>query len=120
MPGRGGVPGDLFLTVQVAPHADFKVDDDDMVVDLPVAAWDAALGTRTPVPTMDGQVQMTLPAGLSSGQRLRLRGKGLPRSDGTKGDLYAQLKIVVPEQLNPEQVRLFLQLRAASASGDDG
>ncbi len=114
MPGRGGVPGDLYLKVKVAPHDTFTIEGDDLVVDVPVNAWDAALGTRLPVPALDGEVQMTLPAGLASGQRLRLRGKGLPIRGGGQGDLYAELRIVVPTELSAEQRQLFLQLRAAS------
>jgi curved DNA-binding protein len=66
------------------------------------------------VPTLDGEVQMTLPPGQSSGQRLRLRGKGLPRRGEARGDLFAELKIVVPSKLSPEQERLFTELRKVS------
>jgi curved DNA-binding protein len=116
MPGRGGAPGDLYLTVRVAPDPRFAVEGDDLVVELPVDAWDAALGARLPVPTLDGEVQLTLPQGLSSGRRLRLRGKGLPRRTGGRGDLFARIRIVVPQQLTPEQEQLFVRLRAVSAA----
>ena len=81
---------------------------------VPIEAWDAALGTRLKVPTLDGEVQMTVPAGVSSGQRLRLRGKGLPKRDGGHGDLYAELRVVVPQKLSAEQEQLFKKLREIS------
>lgn len=110
-PGPGGSNGDLYLTIKLAPHPQFQVEGDDLVVTVKVDAWDAALGASIPVPTLDGEVQMTLPPGLSSGQRLRLRGKGLPRRDDRQGDLYAELKIAVPGELSPEQKKLFTRLR---------
>ena len=81
---------------------------------VPIEAWDAALGTRLPVPTLDGEVQMTVPAGVSSGQRLRLRGKGLPRRGGGHGDLFAELRIVVPRKLSRQQEELWKKLRDLS------
>jgi curved DNA-binding protein len=107
----GGPRGDLYLTIQIAPNATFRREGDDLVTTVRVSAWDAALGARIPVPTMDGEVSMTLPPGLSSGQRLRLRGKGLPRRSGGSGDLFAELQIVVPEELTDEQRELFERLR---------
>jgi curved DNA-binding protein len=109
--GRGRRRGDLYLAVRFAPHPTFRVDGDDLLVTVPVLAWDAALGCRVPVPTLEGEVQMTLPPGQSSGQRLRLRGKGMPRRDGGQGDLYAELKVTVPKQLSAEQEELFQRLR---------
>ncbi|MFH1132367.1 MAG: DnaJ C-terminal domain-containing protein [Pseudomonadota bacterium] len=107
--------GDLYLQVKVAPHPIFRVEGDNLVVDLEVPVWDVALGARVPVPTLEGSVQMTLPAGQAGGQRLRLKGKGLPRKDGTKGDLLAQLKITVPAKLTEEQKRLFVALKDSSS-----
>ncbi len=115
MPGPGRGPGgDLYLTVHLAPHSTFRVEGDDLVARVPVSAWDAALGGRVRVPTLDGEVQMTLPPGQSSGQRLRLRGKGLPRRAGGSGDLYAELQITVPRTLSREQEELFKKLRQIS------
>ncbi len=112
--GRGRQRGDLYLTVRIAPHPTFRVEGDDLLVTVPVAAWDAALGCRVPVPTLEGEVQMTLPPGQSSGQRLRLRGKGMPRRDGSQGDLFAELKVTVPKQLTREQEELFERLRRSA------
>jgi curved DNA-binding protein len=109
--GRGKAKGDLYLTIEVAPHPTFRVEGDDLAVIVPLDVWDAALGCRTPVPTLEGEVQMTVPAGQSSGQRLRLKGKGLPRRDGGQGDLYVELRVVVPKALTPEQEKLFQQLK---------
>ncbi|MCC6747568.1 MAG: J domain-containing protein [Deltaproteobacteria bacterium] len=116
--GLGGgreTRGDLYLTIKIAPHERFRVEGDDLVVETPVDAWDAALGGKVAVSTLDGEVQMSLPAGQASGVRLRLRGKGLPKRDGTHGDLYAQIKIVVPRSLSDEQRRLFEKLRDQAA-----
>jgi curved DNA-binding protein len=112
LPGPGGQRGDLYMTIQIAPHPSFKLEGDNLTVEVPLPAWDAALGCKLEVPTLDGRVTtMTVPAGCSSGQRLRLKGKGLPRRGGGSGDLYAQLKIVVPKELSEEQERLFAELR---------
>ena len=112
--GSDGQRGDLYLTIKVAPHRFFKVEGDDIVVDVSVSPWDAALGAKTAVRTLDGRVTMTLPPGVSSGQRLRLRGKGLPRKGGGAGDLHAEVKIVVPKRLTKEQRRLFQRLKHVS------
>jgi len=114
-PGRGrGRGGDLYLTIRIAPHAIFRQEGDDLTVTVPINAWDAALGSRVPVPTMNGEVQVTVPPGQSSGQRLRLRGKGMPRRGGGHGDLFAELRVVVPRTLSPEQEELFKRLRQVS------
>lgn len=112
--GAGGRSGHLLLTIRVAPHRLFRIEGDDLVVDLPVAAWDAALGASLSVPTVDGQVQLKLPAGVTSGQRLRLRGKGMPRRRGGHGDLLAAVRITVPSQLSVEQRELFERLKQTS------
>ncbi|HET7203356.1 MAG TPA: DnaJ C-terminal domain-containing protein [Steroidobacteraceae bacterium] len=94
-PGIGGGPaGDLYLEVNFRPHAVFKLDGRDVTVQLPVAPWEAALGETVSVPTLGGPVEMKLPAGARAGQRLRLRGRGLPGP--TPGDQYVVLRIVLP------------------------
>jgi curved DNA-binding protein len=117
-PGPNGQTGDLYLTIHIAPHPRFEAQGDDLQVNVQVNAWDAALGGQIPVPTLDEPVQMTLPAGLSSGQRLRLRGKGLPRRDGTRGDLYARLQITVPARLTREQRELFTRLQQIASKSE--
>jgi curved DNA-binding protein len=94
-PGRGeGPAGDLYLEIEFAPQPHFRVDGRDVYVDLPVAPWEAALGASVDLPTPDGSVQLTVPAGSSAGRKLRLRGKGLPSVP--PGDLYAVLSIALP------------------------
>lgn len=94
-PGHGGAPaGDLYLEVEFAPHPRFRVDGNDVYVGLPVAPWEAALGATVTLPTPDGRVQLSVPAGSTGGRKLRLRGKGLPSAP--PGDLYAVLSIALP------------------------
>jgi DnaJ-class molecular chaperone len=115
-PGTGNAPaGDFYLRVHIVPHPLFAVlEGDDLQVELPVAPWEAALGGKVTVPTLNGSVEMTLPAGSQGGQRLRLRGKGLPRQAGRGGDLYVKLKIVVPPKLTADERELFEKLAATS------
>ncbi|MBI5501558.1 MAG: DnaJ domain-containing protein [Deltaproteobacteria bacterium] len=113
--GRAGAPdGDLLLTIRVVALPPFRIDGEDLVTTVDVAPWEAALGATVAVPTPDGPVQMKLPAGHSSGRRLRLRGKGLPQRDHGRGDLYAEVRLVVPEELNERERRLFEELRDVS------
>lgn len=113
--GVSGAPaGDLYLHIRLRPHPVFTVRGDDLEVELAVAPWEAALGTRVEVPTIDGQVEMTVPAGAQTGQRLRLRGQGLNRRKGGRGDEYVRLKIVVPKETSDEERRLYEELKRVS------
>ena len=111
-PGRDGGPaGDLYLRIALKPHPNFRPrGDDDLDVDLPVAPWQAALGATVPVQTPAGTAQVRVPAGSSSGRRLRLRGRGLPKSGGGSGDLHAIVKITVPKELSERERELYEQL----------
>lgn len=111
----GGKAGDLYLKLEIAPHPRFRWDDGDLAVRVPVAPWEAALGGEVDVPTLDGALRVRIPAGSSSGRRIRLRGKGFPAADGTAGDLFAELQVVVPETLTEKEKELFEGLRATSA-----
>jgi len=114
-PGTDGAQsGDLYLHIRLRPHPAFKVNGDDLEVELPVAPWEAALGARAEVPTIDGQVEMTIPSGAQSGQRLRLRGQGLNKRGGGRGDEYVRLKIVVPKQMSAEERQAFEELSRVS------
>ena len=115
-PGANGAPsGDLLLRVRLRPHRLFDITGDhDVQLDLPVAPWEAALGARVSVPTLEGPVEMTVPAGAQAGQRLRLRGQGLNRRGGGRGDQYARLRIVNPPRLSAAERELFEKLRDAS------
>ncbi|MGH2936831.1 MAG: DnaJ C-terminal domain-containing protein [Solirubrobacterales bacterium] len=111
----GGPAGDLYLRVRVKPNPRFSLDGDDLVVEVPVAPWEAALGATVPVPTLDrGVAQVKVPAGSSSGRRLRLRGEGMPGPGGRRGDLYAVVRIVVPKRLEQRERELFEELAAVS------
>lgn len=100
--GQGLHGGDLLVTIHVQPHAYFKREGQDLIVDLPLTISEAMLGTKVDVPTLAGTVALTIPAGTSSGQRLRIRGQGLPKPDGTRGDQYVQVKIAVPKHLDQD------------------
>ena len=102
---HGGEPGDLFLEVHIRPHNDYEVDGKNVTATLPLAPWEAALGATVPVPTLGGHVEMRIPAGAQSGQKLRLRGRGLP---GTPpGDQFVQLKVVLPPGDSPKAREIY-------------
>jgi curved DNA-binding protein len=114
-PGANGGPaGDLFLHIQLEPHALFRPTGHDLEIEVPIAPWEAALGAQVEIPTLDGQVAMKVPAGSRGGQKLRLAGKGLPRPGGSAGDLYAVLSIVVPPSPSEREKSLYEALRDAS------
>jgi curved DNA-binding protein len=111
----GGPPGELFLRIRLKPHRRFRVEGADLYVDLPVSPWEAALGADVPVPTLDGKARVKVPAGSSSGRKLRLRGQGLPGSPGAQaGDLYAVVTVNVPKKLSRKERELFERLAAVS------
>jgi len=105
----GGGAGDLFLEVHIRPHSQFEVDGRDVTVTLPLAPWEAALGATVTVPTLGGNVEMRIPAGSQSGQKLRLRGRGLPGSPA--GDQFVQLKVVLPPADMPKARELYEQMQ---------
>ena len=102
------------ITVQIAPHPYFRRDGHDVILECPLSVTEALLGTRVDVPTLtEGQVTLTIPAGTSSGAKLRLRGKGFPnRKTGTPGDQYVITKITVPKTVDEETRELLTQLAA--------
>jgi curved DNA-binding protein len=110
----GGPPGDLFLRVRVVPDPRYRIAHDDLEMDLPLWPWQAVLGGRLKVDTPDGNVTLRVPAGTQSGRRLRLRGRGLPRSDGRRGDLHAIARVVVPERPSDAERSAYEALREAS------
>jgi len=111
----GGPPGDLYLRVKLEPHPRFRVDGHDLQIDVPLAPWEAALGATVAVDTLDGTVNLKIPPGSQSGQKLRLRGKGLSRNGDGRGDLFAQVKIVVPKELDPKEKELFSEMAKVSS-----
>jgi curved DNA-binding protein len=105
--GSGGAGnGDLYLRVRLARHPDFDVDGHNLIYELELAPWEAALGAEISVPTLDGRVNIKIPAGTASGQKLRVRGRGL----GKDGDLFVVTKMVVPHKLTDAQKKLWEQL----------
>lgn len=111
---NGGAKGDLLLKVKIAPDSRFVVDGKNLKTTVSITPWEAALGAKVAVPTFDGQVTLSIPAGSQGGQKLRLRGKGMPKQGGEKGDLFAELKIAIPKDLNDKERELFEQLSKES------
>jgi curved DNA-binding protein len=108
-PGQGGGPaGDLYLEVEFEPHALYTVEGRDIYLNLPITPWEAALGARVAVPTLGGAVDMKIPAGARSGQKLRLKGRGLPGRPA--GDQYAVLQIVTPPADSAKAKKLYEEM----------
>jgi len=107
----GDPPGDLYLTVHYARHPVFRVDGLDVTCDVTLQPWEAVFGAKKRVPTLDGEVEMNIPAGSSSGRKLRIRGRGLGPASG-RGDEYVNIAISVPkpDDLNEEQLKLWKAL----------
>lgn len=98
--------GDLYLRVQLVPTEEFRLEGTDVHTILPVAPWEAALGASATVRTLDGAVRVKVPPGSSSGRKIRLKGKGFPGADGTRGDLYCEIRVVIPSELSAEERKL--------------
>ena len=115
--GRGsgdGPAGDLYLRVRIKSHPRFRLDGRDVTVDLPVSPWEAVLGATVAVRTPGGEAKVKVPQGSSTGRRLRLRGEGMPNPRGAPGDLYAEIKVMVPPRPTAQERELFEQLAAVS------
>jgi DnaJ-class molecular chaperone len=100
MSGRSGA-GDALITVAIAPHPHFKPEGTNLRLDVPLTLYEAVLGAKVRVPTLEGMVDLAIPAGTSTGRTFRLRAKGLPSKSG-RGDLLATVKIVLPTERDPE------------------
>ena len=111
---HGGGDGDIYLHITLQPHPVFRPDRHDLYFDLALAPWEAALGAELEVPTLDGQVLLTVPPGTRSGRKLRLRGRGLATGHGGRGDLFAVTHIDVQATLSPRERELYTELSAAS------
>ena len=113
-PGHnGGKPGDLYLLVQIEPHAVFQRQGSDILVQLPVWPWETVLGADVLVPTLTDPVRVKVPPGSRAGAKLRLKGKGLPTATGGRGDLFFTLQIVMPPSLSDEDRKLYEELARA-------
>jgi len=121
VPGKGGAgmngapAGDLYLNIRLRPHRLFRVSGHDLYLDLPVAPWEAALGANVEVPTLEGRVAITIPAGSKAGQKLRITGKGMPLPGAAgAGNLYCLLSIAVPASPGEREKALYRELAEAS------
>lgn len=109
--GTGGGPaGDLIVEVNIAKHANFVLNDKDVELTLPIAPWEAALGASVTVPTLAGQIKLKIPAGSSSGKKMRLKGRGMPGKPA--GDFLVRLEVAVPTPETPEQEEMYQAMQA--------
>lgn len=114
-PGMNGGPrGDLYLRIRLLPHHLYKVTDNDVILDLPLAPWEAVLGATVRIPTLDGPVEMKIPPGIGSGKKLRIKGRGLG-SGARRGDQFVRIMIQSPDRLSGEERRLWEELQEASS-----
>ncbi|MEJ1227275.1 DnaJ C-terminal domain-containing protein [Pseudomonas sp. CCNWLW56] len=113
----GGANGDLYLTIRFAPHPKFDVEGQDLIITLPLAPWELALGTEVAVPTLTGKINLKVPAGSQNGQRMRAKGHGLRNKAGERGYLFVQLKAVMPKA-NDESVKALWAELAKKAAFD--
>jgi DnaJ-class molecular chaperone len=114
IPGGGPNGGDLYVKLRQEPNSQFTVKGDDTETEVAITPWEAALGANIQVPTLDGKQEIRVPPGIGSGQRLRLRGQGLNRRGGGRGDHFARMKIVVPKELTDAEKKLFQELSKVS------
>lgn len=106
----GGANGDLYLTIRFAPHPKFDVEGENLIITLPLAPWELALGTEVAVPTLTGKINLKVPAGSQNGQRMRAKGHGLLHKAGHRGYLFVQLKAVMPKKLDHDVKELWEEL----------
>ena len=114
LPGGSVDGGDLYIRLKMEPGSRFQVDGDNTEIEVPITAWEAALGATIEVPTLDGKADVKVPAGVGSGQRLRLKNQGLNQRGGARGDHYVRLKIVVPRDLSDSDRKHFEKLANTS------
>jgi DnaJ-class molecular chaperone len=107
----GHPPGDLLITVNIAPHPFFKVDGSDLRIDLPITLYEAVLGGKVRVPTLGNPVELSIPKNTSSGRTFRLKGKGLPKAGGGTGDLFVTTRIMLPDGNDAELEALMQKWR---------
>jgi curved DNA-binding protein len=114
-PGLGGGPrGDLYLRVRMASHPDYRVEDGDLYYDLDLAPWETVLGAQVSVPLVSGSLSIKIPAGTQNGQRLRIKGRGLPGPGAKAGDLYVVARIQMPKETGEKEKALWEQLARES------
>jgi curved DNA-binding protein len=106
--------GDILISVEIAPHPLYRLEGDHLVRDLPLAPWEAALGHKISVPTLDGDIEIRIPAGLQPGKKLRVKGHGWPARDGARGDLYLQIRLQNPPEMTAQERDLYERLAKVS------
>lgn len=110
---HGAEAGDLFLRIRLLPHPVYKVSGSDLETTVTTMPWEASLGGEIGVPTLEGPIRIRIPAGTHSGRRLRLAGKGMGKENGARGDLYATVRIDIPDKTNDKMERLYQEMREA-------
>ncbi|MCL1941333.1 MAG: DnaJ domain-containing protein [Synergistaceae bacterium] len=114
--GKSTAGGDLYIIIHILPNSKYEISGNDLVEKLTVAPWEAVIGSNISVETPTGDVKMKLPAGTQNGQKLRLKGKGLPkRAEGESGDLYVKIEIAVPQKLSDKEKELWEELAKISS-----
>ncbi|MDP8207107.1 MAG: DnaJ C-terminal domain-containing protein [Candidatus Electryonea clarkiae] len=120
IPGQGadadgfGQAGDLLLKFKFHPHEYFVPDKFNLNIQVPLSPWEAALGAKIPVPTLEGNVLLTIKPGVSTGQKLKIPGKGLQKKDGNRGDIIVEFELIVPKKLSSKEENLFKELSDSS------
>ena len=112
--GQGDDGGNLYLNLRVAPHPVFRLSGYDLDQTLSITPWEAVLGAKVRIPTLEGEAALNIPAGTQGGSRLRLGGKGLPDKHGSRGDIFVTIRIAIPDRPTPRERKLFEQLAAES------
>ena len=111
---NGGPNGDIYVHIDLKPHAVFKPVGSDLYFELALTPWEAVLGSEIEIPTLEESVLLTIPVGSRYGQKLRLKGRGLPAVHGSRGSLFAVIHIETPHEVSPEELKLFRQLAETS------
>ena len=107
---NGGKNGDLFIKINIENSSKFKLEGYDLYTDLLVTPWEAALGTRVKLNSIDDNVQVYIPQGIQSGEKIRISGKGYKSGKGDRGDLIAEIKVMVPKQLSEKEINIYKEL----------
>ena len=111
----GGASGDLFLRVRLAKHPEFEIEGHNLIHEIELAPWEAVLGAQISVPTLEAPVSIKIPPGTQTGQRLRVRGRGLPQAGGVRGDLVVGVRIEVPKTVSEKERELWKKLASESS-----
>ena len=111
---NGGKNGDLFIKINIQNDNKFKLNGCDIYTDLFLTPWEAALGTRATIQTIDDETSVYIPQGVQSGEKIKIPGKGYKQKDNKRGDLIAEIKIMVPKKLSKQEKTLFEKLKAIS------